>query len=51
MGDHLEVTPLRQADESLRRYTEEDISRFLEEDKLDEETAQRVRELLKRGEL
>ena len=51
VGDNLEVTPLRQADESLRRYTEEDISRFLEEDKLDEEAAQRVRELLKRGKL
>ncbi len=51
VGDHLEVTPLRQGDESLRRYTEEDISRFLEEDKLDEGTAQRVGELLERGEL
>ena len=51
VGEHLEITPLRQGDESLRRYTEEDISRFLEEDKLDEETAQRVRGLLERGAL
>ncbi len=51
VGDHLEVTPLRQDDETLLRYTEEDISRFLEEDKLDEETVQRVREFLKQGEL
>ncbi len=49
VGDHLEITPLRHGDESLRRYTEEDIARFLEEDKLDAETARRVRELLERG--
>jgi bifunctional DNA-binding transcriptional regulator/antitoxin component of YhaV-PrlF toxin-antitoxin module len=51
VGDHLEITPLRQGDEALRRYSEEDISRFLEEDRLDEETAQGVRELLRRGDL
>lgn len=51
VGDHLELSPLRQGQEALRRYTEEDISRFLEEDKLDEETARRVRELLRRGAL
>ena len=44
--DHLEVSPLRNEEATLRRYTQEDISTFLEEDKLDEETAQRVRELL-----
>ena len=49
--DHLEVAPLRQGEDALRRYTEEDIARFLEEDKLDEETARRVRELVRRGEL
>lgn len=49
--DHLEVTPLRPGEDALRRYAEKDISRFLEEDKLDEETARRVRELLQRGEL
>ena len=51
VGDHLELVPLRQGEEALRRYTEEAISRFLEEDKLDQETARRVRELLGRGEL
>ena len=51
VDDHLEVTPLRQGEDVLRRYAEKDISRFLEEDKLDEETARRVRELLRRGEL
>ena len=50
VGDHLEVAPLRQGEE-LRRYTEEDLSRFLEEDKLDEETARKVRDLLRRGKL
>ena len=49
VGDHLEVTPLRQGEETLRRYTEEEVSRFVEEDKLDPQTAQRVRELLRRG--
>lgn len=51
VGDHLEIAPLRQGDETLRRYTEEDIARFLEEDKLDQETARRVRDLLGRGTL
>jgi len=42
---------LRHGEEALRRYTEQDIARFLEEDKLDEGTARQVRELLQRGEL
>ena len=50
VDDHLEVTPLRPGEE-LRRYAEEDVSRFLEEDKLDERTAQKVRGFLRRGEL
>ncbi|MEX2430305.1 MAG: AbrB/MazE/SpoVT family DNA-binding domain-containing protein [Dehalococcoidia bacterium] len=49
VGGHLEIVPLREGEESFRRYTEEDISRFLEEDKLDEATAARVRDLLDRG--
>jgi len=51
VGDHLEIAPLRLGEEGLRRYTEEDIARFLEEDKLDQETARRVRDLLGRGAL
>ena len=51
VGDHLEITPLRAGEEALRRYTDDDIARFLEEDKLDEETARRVSELLRRGDL
>ena len=46
VGDHLEIAPLR-PEEELRRYAEEEIDRFLEEDKLDEKTARRVRELLR----
>ena len=51
VGDHLELAPLQHGENALRRYTEEDISRFLDEDKLDAETATRVRDLIKRGEL
>jgi AbrB family looped-hinge helix DNA binding protein len=51
VGDHLEISPLRPGEEVLRHYTEEDITRFLEEDKLDQETARRVRDLLRRGSL
>lgn len=50
-GDRLEIVPLREGEPSLRRYTDEDIARFLEEDKLDEETARRVRILIERGTL
>ena len=49
--DHLEITPLRQGEEALRRYTREEVSRFVEEDKLEPDIAQRVRELLRREEL
>lgn len=49
--DHLEIVPLRQGEEALRRYTQEEVSRFVEEDKLEPEIAQRVSELLRRGEL
>lgn len=50
VGDHLEITPLPRPADSIRRYSDEDIERFLEEDKLDEETANKVRDLLNRGE-
>ncbi len=48
VGDHLEIAPVR-VPSDLRRYTDEDIARFLEEDRLDEETARRVRKLIERG--
>ena len=50
VGDHLEMTPLHEGEE-LRLYTDEDIARFLEEDKLDEQTAEKVRELIRLGSL
>jgi len=49
VGDHLEIATLRQSEEALWRYTEEDIACFLKEDKLDQETAQRIRALLAPG--
>jgi AbrB family looped-hinge helix DNA binding protein len=51
IGDHLEIRPLRNQEESLRRYTEEEIARFIEEDKLDEKTARKISDLLKGGDL
>ena len=50
VGDHLEIAPLREGEE-LRRYTEDEIDGFLKEDKLDEDTAGKVRHLLELGEL
>ena len=49
VDDHLEIAPLGETGEKLRRYTNDDIARFLEEDKLDRVTARRVRALIKRG--
>ncbi len=49
VGDHLELIPLRQEQAALRRYTDQDIARFLEEDRLDIETANRVQDVLRRG--
>lgn len=51
VGEHLEIKPLHQEEEVLRRYTEEEVARFVESDKLEPQVAQRVRELLRRGEL
>jgi AbrB family looped-hinge helix DNA binding protein len=51
VGDHLEITPLQGVEESLRRYSDEDIARFIDEDRLDDQTAERIRALLRRGQL
>ena len=51
VGNHLEVSPLPQGEDALRRYAEEELARFVEEDKLDGPTAERVRELLRCGDL
>lgn len=48
VGDHLEIAPLRLSAD-MRRYTEGEIDRFLEEDKLDEKVARSVRALLRHG--
>ena len=50
--DNLVITPLRiRGKEALREYSDEDIERFLEEDKIDAATARRVRELLTQGKI
>jgi AbrB family looped-hinge helix DNA binding protein len=47
VGDHLEITPLRVGEEArLRRYSDEQIARFLKEDRIDAATARKVRRLL-----
>jgi len=47
-GSRIEITPLRVTDEDqlLREYDSSQIEAFLEEDKIDPETARKVRELL-----
>ena len=43
----LEITPIKiQDNEILREYTDKDIQRFLQEDKIDSQTAKKVRALL-----
>ncbi len=51
VNDHLEIAPLRPADQDIRRYSDEDIASFLKEDHIDAATAKRVRKLLKQGSL
>lgn len=47
LEDRLEVVPVRVGEqESLREYTDEEIKSFLQEDKIDPETARKVRKLL-----
>ncbi|HID85930.1 MAG TPA: hypothetical protein EYP55_00955 [Anaerolineae bacterium] len=48
-GGKIEIVPLRLVPEGealLREYTDEEIQRFLEEDRLDPETLAKVRQLL-----
>jgi AbrB family looped-hinge helix DNA binding protein len=48
-GEKIEIVPLRlvpKGEPPLREYTDEEIQRFLEEDKLDPETLAKVRFLL-----
>lgn len=51
VGDHLEIRPLQQGAGDLRLYTEEEVARFVADDRLEPEVAQRVKELLQRGDL
>jgi len=48
----LEIVPVKVGNaQPLREYTDEDIQRFLEEDRIDSETAAKVKELLSHGQL
>jgi len=49
-GGRIEIVPLRAIpqEEVLREYTEEEIQRFLKEDRIDSGTAAKVRRLLGR---
>jgi AbrB family looped-hinge helix DNA binding protein len=51
VDDHLEIMPLRQGQETLRHYAQEEIIRFLQEDKIDRQTADKVRKLIQQGAL
>ena len=47
-GAKLEITPLRLVDETglMREYDSSELAAFLEEDRIDPDTAERVRQLL-----
>jgi AbrB family looped-hinge helix DNA binding protein len=47
-GSRIEITPLRVVDDQrlTRNYSPREVETFLEEDKISEETARKVRELL-----
>ncbi len=49
-GGKIEITPLRPVpqEEALREYSDEELERFLAEDRLDAATVARVRRLLRR---
>jgi len=53
-GNKIEITPVtirESSDEDLRNYTNEEIAEFLSEDKIDQKTADIVRELLTEGKI
>ena len=53
-GNKIEITPavVREVgEEELREYTDEEISQFLQEDKIDQETARAIKKLLTEGKL
>ncbi len=51
VGQTIEIRPLAPIEPQLRQYTEAELSQFLEDDKIDEETAATVRRLLAEGAL
>jgi len=53
-GNKIEITPaiVREFnEEELREYTDKEISQFLQDDKIDEDTARTVKKLLSEGKL
>jgi len=50
-GSKIEILPLRPVprEEDLREYAKDDIQAFLREDRLDPETAEKVRRLLRKS--
>jgi len=50
-GNKIEIEPVRLPEARLRDYTDAEIQQFLEEDKIDAETATTVRKLLTSGAL
>lgn len=51
VGDRIEIRPVIPPAQKLREYTEAEIEQFLEEDRIDQDTAAAVRRLLASGEL
>jgi AbrB family looped-hinge helix DNA binding protein len=51
IGDRIEIRPAPTTDMKLREYTEAEISQFLADDRIDEQTATAVRRLLAEGTL
>ena len=49
VGQTIEIRPLTQPEPQLRQYTEAELAQFLEEDKIDDETAVTVRRLVVEG--
>ena len=47
-ADRIDIVPLRPAAQGLREYSQDDIQRFLDEDRLDAQTARKVRRRLGR---
>jgi len=51
VGDRIEIRPATTSDVKLREYTEAEIRQFLADDRIDEQTATAVRQLLAEGAL